>query len=316
MHDIDLRRAAPPALDPSGPLRLLTLQPHELTRHFTPTRDVFVVAHVGVPQVDPTTWSLDIDGLVRHPAAYTLSDLKRYPKRVIQAFHNGGGDPLRSHEAPRRIANVVWGGVELRTLLEQAGVTATATHVWSFGLDATLNASYVQDVPLERVDAGDALIAYELNGEPLPAVHGFPARLVVAGAYAASNVKWLDRLTLADRARGPVFAIERAASIREVAPNSLIVSPTPGAQLKLDGAVEIWGRAWAARGVSQVSVSLDGGRTWLPARTEPRAHWSWQRFSFMWSPIRTGRYTLAVRATDIDGVLQHHAAHTVRVNVR
>jgi sulfane dehydrogenase subunit SoxC len=328
-----------PILDPSGPFSRIPLRPHQLTQHVTPTRDLFVLAHLGVPRVDPATWTLEFDGLVRHPRVYTLDELKRFPKRLIQSFHQCVGNPLQPRVPTRRVADVVWGGVDLTTLLDQVGVEAPANYVWSYGLDhgvfdGTPNESYLKDLPLERVADGDVLVAYELNGEPLPAEHGFPVRLFIPGWYGTNSVKWLFRMTLADQRANGLFTTRLyndAVSTSDadsphmrpawaVAPESLIVAPAPDARLEVGTPVEIWGRAWAARGVRTVDVSVDGGQRWRSAAVEPREEWSWQRFSVPWLPTECGNATLASRATDSKGETQpptgaRNEIYTVSVTV-
>jgi DMSO/TMAO reductase YedYZ molybdopterin-dependent catalytic subunit len=330
---------ARPVLEPSGPFARLPLQPHQLTESVTPTEDVFVLAHLGVAHVDPTTWTLEIDGLVRRRRSYTLDELKRYPKREVQSFHQCVGNPLQPGVAARRVANVVWGGVELQTLLDEAGVNEAATCLWSYGLDqgdfqGERCDSYLKDLPLQRVAAGDVLVAYELNGEPLSAEHGFPARLFVPGWYGTNSVKWLYRMTLADRRAEGLFTTRyynepvptaddgaaRRSPVWEIAPDSAIVAPAPEQQLPAGKSVEVWGRAWAAKGLRTVEVSVDGGQTWRPATLEAREGWSWQRFSYTWRPDEVGAITLACRATALDGATQppanaRNAIHTVAVAV-
>jgi sulfane dehydrogenase subunit SoxC len=101
-------------------------------------------------------------------------------------------------------------GVDLRTLQGEAGVDKSAHYLWSYGLDygvfdTTPNEAYVKDLPLQRIEDRDVLVAYELNGDPLPAEHGFPARLLVPGWYGTNSVKWLHRMTVADRRADSLF---------------------------------------------------------------------------------------------------------------
>jgi sulfane dehydrogenase subunit SoxC len=265
---------------------------------------------------------------VRHRRRYTLDELQRLPKREIRSVHNCVGNPLEPQVPTRRVANVVWGGVDLKMLLAEVGVAGAASYVWSYGIDygeftGTYCDSYLKDLPLERVDAGDVLVAYELNGEPLPAEHGFPIRLFVPGWYGTNSVKWLFRMTLADdRAEGlfttvyyndprPTWAIE---------PDSVIVVPAPDQRVQVAGPIEIWGWAWAAAGIRTVEVSVDGGRTWRAATVDSRREWSWQRFSLWWHPADAGRVTIACRATDYAGAGQPPAGarneiHSVAVTV-
>jgi sulfane dehydrogenase subunit SoxC len=148
-------------LDPSSGFRRIPLQPHQLVEPVTPTPDVFVLAHLGVPHVDDSTWTLEIDGLVRRPRRYTLSELKRYPKREIQSVHQCAGNPLKPQIPTRRVANIIWSGVDLTTLLDEAEVERSATYLWSYGADygefeGTYCDWYLKDLPLERLAAGDS----------------------------------------------------------------------------------------------------------------------------------------------------------------
>lgn len=150
------------------------------------------------------------------------------------------------------------GGVDLRALLNRLGVRREATHVWAYGLDCgsfidVEQAHYLKDIPRSRVDEGDVLIAYELNGEPLSAKHGAPARLIVPGYYGTNCVKWLCRLELQDRRADSLFTnplyndrdLDRDPSghttkpVWMVEPESLIASPTADATLA-DSPCEIW----------------------------------------------------------------------------
>jgi sulfane dehydrogenase subunit SoxC len=317
-------------MDPRGLLRRIPLRPHQLRERRTPTADLFVLAHLGVPLVDAADWWLELGGLVRRARRFTLDDLRRRPKREIEAFHECCGNPMAPTVPQRRIANVVWGGVELRTLIDEAGADGRASFVWSYGLDGGEFGGhrvdrYCKDLPLWRVAAGEVLVAYELNGEPLPAAHGFPARLLVPGWYGTNSVKWLWRIRLADRrADGPfttVFYNDRpGAPVWAVAPESVIVSPAPEERVRAGAGVDVWGWCWADSGVRRVDVSADGGATWEPADVEPRRGWSWQRFGCTWRPRAPGATTLLSRATAPDGTTQpadgaRSAVHAVPVTV-
>jgi sulfane dehydrogenase subunit SoxC len=333
-----------PVLDPPTMVRRIPLLPHQLTEPVTPTAGVPVLAHLGVPRIDPASWSFELAGLVRRPRRYTLDRLRRYPKRRLRAFHQCVGNPLTPGVAARRICNVVWGGVELRTLLEEAGVDEDARYLWSYGLDHGTFAdvdceAYLKDLPLRRVfadDTGaDVLVAYELNDEPLDAEHGFPARLVVPGWYGTNSVKWLHRMVLADRrAQGPfttTFYNEPPPPtpqepeppprpVWEIAPESVVVSPAPGAAPAQGRPIDIWGWAWAPSGVDTVEVSVDAGRTWLAATVAAREQLSWQRFHLSWRPAAPGEATIACRATDRAGTGQpatgaRNQIHTVPITV-
>jgi sulfane dehydrogenase subunit SoxC len=255
------------------------------------------------------------------------------PAQQVESFHQCAGAPRRPDVAARRIANVVWRGVDLADLLRRCGIRNEARFLWAYGLDhggydGVSAEWYVKDMPLTRLGEGGVLLAYAVNGEPLTPEHGFPLRLVVPGYYGTNAVKWLWRLELAEARAGGPFTTElyndpdpSTGGTRPVwaaPPEALIVAPAPG--LLAAAPVEIWGWAWAAAGVAQVEVSVDGGGSWLPARLEDRRQWSWQRFAFDWRPGATGSFTLAARATDKRGVIQpmtkaRNAVHTVTIEI-
>ncbi len=189
-------------MEPAGFFRRVSLAPHQMRDRLTRSEDVIVLCHMGVPRLDPNAWSLTIDGLVDRPVRLTLSDLMAYPKASITSFHQCAGSPLQPREPTRRICNVCWSGARLSDVLIDVGPLPTARYLWSYGADygefgGIDHPAYLKDLPLERAHA-DVLIAYELNGAPLPAEHGFPARLVVPGFYGTNSVKWLTRMTLAE----------------------------------------------------------------------------------------------------------------------
>jgi sulfane dehydrogenase subunit SoxC len=336
--------AAPnrPPMDPASGLRRLKLHPYEMTDAVTATEDLFVLAHLGVPRVDPAQWSLTVDGLVRRAHTLRLDDLKARPKRTVEAIHQCCGNPLEPTVPTRRIANVRWGGADLVALLDDLGINPAARFLWSYGLDGGDFAGtscdwFVKDLPLERLTAGDVLLAYEVNGAPLPAEHGFPVRLVVPGYYGTNSVKWLWRLRLAERrADGPwttVFYNDSLGAdhvaaglpprrpVWAIAPESIIVAPTPDTVLAVGKSTEIWGWAWSFRGVAAAEVSVDGGATFTRAALERRRGWAWQRFSLAWRPTDQGEAHISVRALESGGAGQpregaRNSIHTVRVVVR
>ncbi len=309
-------------------------EPHHLVERTTAQRDLFVLAHMGIPQIDAAQWRLDIAGLVERPLVLTLDEIKRLPMRQVETFHQCAGAPRRPDLAVRRVANLVWNGADLAELLRAAGVRSEARYLWSYGLDhgryEDVSAEwYVKDVALTRLAEGGVLLAYAVNGEPLAPEHGFPLRLVVPGYYGTNMVKWLWRLELAaERASGPYTTVlyndpHPAGGTRPVwdaPPESLIVAPAPGVLGDDGAAVELWGWAWAAAGIAEVAISTDGGASWAPARLEARRQWSWQRFSYDWRPGGHGSFTLAARATDARGATQplekaRNAVHSVTVTI-
>jgi DMSO/TMAO reductase YedYZ molybdopterin-dependent catalytic subunit len=193
-----------------------------------------------------------------------LDELKARPKRIVEAVHQCCGNPLEPRVPTRRVANVRWGGVDLAALLDALESDRRARFLWSYGLDGgdfagTACDHYVKDLPLERLAAGDVLLAYELNGAPLPAAHGFPVRLVVPGYYGTNSVKWLYAL----HARGPRGAARSclAALLAALAADRLRRGAAFGPRFRGE-----WRRA-ADRGRAQRRPHGAGRRALTPSRS-------------------------------------------------
>ena len=320
-------------MDPHRTFRRIPLAPHQLTDRVTAQNDLFVLGHVGIPRIDVADWRLSIAGLVRRPVTLTFDQIRQLPMKRVEAFHQCAGYPANPRIATRRVGNAIWGGADLKALLGSLGILPEARFLWAYGLDCgeydgIQSGPYLKDCPLGRLEHGDILLTYEINGEPLDAEHGFPLRLLVPGFYGTNSVKWLSRLQLADRrADGPFTSLLYNDPIPEggtrpvwdVAPESVIVSPAPDSRVDAK-LVEIWGWAWADGGVIAVDVSTDGGTTWHSAELDAAAGWSWQRFRFAWWPEGCGAAVLLSRATDTKGNAQpsanwRNALHAVPIMV-
>jgi DMSO/TMAO reductase YedYZ molybdopterin-dependent catalytic subunit len=274
-------RAPPVTYQAHGLVRDIPLRPHEMTAAITPSRSLFMLAHLGIARIDAHEWRLEVGGLVKQPLRLVLGDIARFLPARVEAVHQCAGSPLEPSIATRRVACVVWQGVWLRDVLADAGVEAGATHMWADGADAGVFAGdevpyFRKDLPLGRVDA-DVLLATKLNGEPLPSRHGGPVRLVVPGFYGTNSVKWLWRLTLADKRADGVFTTRfyndalpdgTTRPVYDLAPESIVVSPAPGEVVGPE--LDLFGWAWADGPVTHVQVSDDAGSHWENADLGPR----------------------------------------------
>lgn len=335
-----LRRVAPkPRLSVPETFLEFPLPIEQTTEFMTPSDKLFVLAHLGVPQIELDTWRFDIVGLVGSPYSLSYADLARFTPTTVKSFHQCAGNPLEPTRPMRVVANVEWRGVLLRDILEQARVTSSCRYIWAYGLDyGTFNAPsysspyqehYVKDLPLDYVMNNDVIVATHLNGEPLPARHGFPARIVAPGYYGTNSVKWLCRVEAADRRADAYFTQElyndrvpgsdTAKPVWEIQPESIIVRPAAGSQLRT-AEVLISGWAWSASDIDVVEISTDGGRTWAAAKVEPKEHGYWQRFSYRWAAHHAGHCELLSRATDRKGCTQpldgaRNSVHRVGITV-
>ncbi|MBX9587673.1 MAG: molybdopterin-dependent oxidoreductase [Hyphomonadaceae bacterium] len=341
MQDADKpwKVTTPVQMDPHKLVRRVPLEPHQYLNRITKQSDIFVLAHFGIPRFDAQNWRMEIGGLIRSPLTLTMDDIRKLPKREVETFHQCAGFPKKHWVPTRRISNAVWSGADLKVLFDELGILPEARYLWSFGMDHgrfddVSAPCYLKDMPLARLEKGDVILAYEVNGEPLDQEHGHPVRLMIPGYYGTNSVKWLSRMEIASkRADGPFTTLlyndpvdpttedpnGATCPVWEIRPESLIVSPAPETKVGMRS-IEIWGWAWADGGVTSVDVSTDGGTTWNRAMLDEQVERSWQKFRFRWLPEGAGDTVLIARAIGRNGLVQpltnaRNAAHSVQVTV-
>ncbi|MFT3970780.1 MAG: molybdopterin-dependent oxidoreductase [Micropruina sp.] len=296
--DVRLPPAAPPLRPLPAGLDVPGLQPW-----VTPTSDFYRVdINLLVPGVDVATWRLDIDGLVDRPFSLSWDELTALPvverDITLNCVSNDVGGPS--------IGGARWLGVRTRDLLQRAGVRPEADQVLSRSVDGFTVSTPVQAL----IDDRDALVAIGINGRPLPAEHGFPARLITPGLYGyVGATKWLTRMTLTTYAHQAAYWTTRGWAARgPVKPSSRIEVPHHLSELPLSalpgGKVTVAGTAWAQQiGVARVQVRVDDGE-WRDATLGPDAGIDyWRQWRFTW-PATPGRHTLESRLIDERGVVQ------------
>lgn len=295
----------------------LPAKPHDLVDRITPVDKCIVLCHLGVPIIPAERWRLTIGGLVGRELSLSWDDLLRLPKPTLISFHQCAGSPLDPHNPTQRVCNVQWGGARLKDVLDHCGVDPAARFVWATGADSGSFSdvdcgAYTKDIPISRLNH-DVLLAYEMNGAPLPEAQGFPVRLVVPGFYGTNSVKWLTRIELArERSQGPFTTRwynelneEGSATVPvwEVAPQSVIVAPGPGAKTQGES-ITIWGWAWGDEPIQRVEVSTDDGSSWRDAELEQPDGRGWRRFAIEWLPGVRGSVNLMSRAIATSGRAQ------------
>jgi len=294
---------------------------HILNDSITPDDLLFHTIHMGAAVVDPVRWKLVVTGLVKKPFSLSLDQLKRLPHKSVTSFHECYGSPLKPPtEAVWRIGNVVWTGVPLSYILSLTSPLPEAHYVWSDGLDngtfAVVSADrYQKDLPMDKAQSPEVLIAYKMNGEPLTKERGGPVRLVVPGWFGTNSTKWLCRLTLEDRrAEGPyttTFYNEidpgdpkgiKKRPVWNIEVNSIIVRPEPDAVL-VGSTVTIEGWAWCFEPVKSVCISFDEGESWIATDVETRKDFSWQKWKIE-CDLLSGSYSVMARAEATLGHMQ------------
>ena len=287
----------------------------------TPNRDFYRIdTALLVPRPDVATWRLRVTGLVDRPFELTYDELVAMPLHeqyvTIACVSNEVGGSL--------VGNALWTGVRLKELLERAGLQADATQIVGRAVDG-----FTVGFPTAHAVADDreALVAVAMNGEPLPANHGYPARLIVPGLFGyVSATKWLTEIELTTLDGFDAYWVPLGwAKQAPILTQSRIDVPAPGARVEA-GTVAVAGVAWAPdRGVSAVEVQVDE-EGWEPAEVStPISDATWVQFVRRWE-ASPGDHILRVRATDGDGEVQTdmrtrpapdgaRGHHTVRVTV-
>ncbi|MFF4585515.1 sulfite oxidase [Streptomyces sp. NPDC001388] len=338
--------SAPARLAPSGDgagldeLALATRNhglPLEAMRHdVTPPGLHYVLTHYDIPHVpQPDAWRLTVGGRVRRALSFTPARLRTCPavttRMTMECAGNGRAllspRPVSQPWLVEAVGTADWTGVPLRLLLDEAGVGHDAVDVVFTGADHGVERGVEQDyrrgLPLDLAlgDEPEVLVAYAMNGAPLPPQHGSPLRLVVPGWYGMAQVKWLRDITVVD---APFAGFQQSVAYRirqvpgeegepvtRIAPRALMIPPgfpdfMSRTRVVAPGPVRLEGRAWSGRApVTSVEVSTDGGLTWYDAGLEPdRGHrWAWRRWSAPWAAA-PGPHVLSARAHDAAGNTQ------------
>jgi sulfite oxidase len=296
----------------------------------TPVEHFFVRSHTYIPEVKLPEWKLVVDGLVERPLTLTLADLKRLPRSelvgVLECAGNG-----RSFYSPTvagaqwrfgSVGNARWSGVRLRDVLQKAGLKPGASHLLMDGADVPLGKmpDFQRTLPVEKGRHEDTLLAWEMNGKPLTAEHGFPLRVIAPGWAGDSWIKWLQHIEVLDHEfdgfwmktayRHPAKPVAPGTAVdpKDMVPvadlNVKSVIARPG-EWTAPGLVTVQGVAWSnAAPVTGVEVSVDSGSSWKPAAlTGKKTRYGFRRWTYNWH-AEEGPHALISRATNAAGQTQ------------
>ena len=331
----------------------------------TPADRMFVRNNGLTPEkIDAATWTLTINGeSVKAPRTYTLDDLKtKFKPYTYQLVLECGGNG-RAGFVPKTPGNqwttggiscAEWTGVRLKDLLADAGLKDNAVYIGYYGKDLHLSQDPAQPVisrgvPIAKALEDETLIAWAMNGQPIPLIHGYPLRLVVGGWPASVSGKWLHTIAVRDKIHDgakmtgksyklPIHPVmpgqdppaDEFRIIESMPVKSVITFPKTGLQLPLGQTLALRGHAWAGdRTVKSVAVSVDFGATWQPADLKaPKNRLAWQHWTAAVTLPTQGYYEVWARATNDAGVSQpmampqwnpegycNNACHRIAINV-
>ncbi len=298
----------------------------------TPVGLHYLLTHFDIPGVDVASWRLEVGGRVARPLSLSLADLEARPVRTLPVTMECAGNG-RVLQDPRAISQpwlleavgtAEWTGTPLAPLLEEAGVAADGVEVLFTGLDRGVQGgvehAYERSLPLAEAMRDEVLLAYGINGQPLPPQHGFPLRLLVPSWYGMTHVKWLRSITVVAEPFGgwqqkssyhvKQTEDEQGTPVQRMLPRSLMAPPgipefLSRSRFVAPGRCTLEGRAWSGTPpVVRVEVSTDGGESWDNAMLEdPTGAFAWQGWSYAWDAA-PGEHVLCCRATDTGGRTQ------------
>ena len=320
--------------------------PLEALRYeITPIGLHYLLIHFDIPAVDPDNYALTVGGQVRHPLKFTIDQLKARPATTLAVTLECAGNgrarlsprPLSQPWLVEAVGTAEWTGTRLGPLLDEAGLMDQSGDVVFTGLDrgiqADIEQQYERSLPLAECRRDEILLAYAINGQPLPPQHGFPLRLIVPGWYGMAHVKWLRAITVLGSSfdgyqQATAYHYRRSDDdsgepVTRMLPRALMVPPgipdfmsrvrflAPSRQV-------LSGRAWSGCApVTKVEVSVDGNETWAAADLgDPLSAYAWRPWSYIWDARNPGDYELSVRASDGAGNVQPTGASWNREGVQ
>lgn len=310
------------AVNPIRPNSTHWQDTRQITTHFTDNDDFYLVQHYGQPEVDNDSYRLRVTGMVDNELELSLDELMRGD--VVEqnvGFECGGNSDRLLHGL---VGNARWRGVSLHSILERAGIQEGAKEIVFFGADRMMEEirgtevekAFARALSIEDAMRPANMLAYEMNGEPLPHYHGKPVRLLVPGWYGVANVKWLTQIHVQDTRymgrfmgrdyvtlkRENIGGEERWVenSVTEMNLKSVIARVTElNGQYRVQGFVLNNGTP-----LESVEVKVDNG-PWQRAEVDPRStQYSWKLFQYNWNNPGPGEHTLVSRVTDVEGNVQ------------
>jgi DMSO/TMAO reductase YedYZ molybdopterin-dependent catalytic subunit len=317
------------AADPSGDRLMKVADLSALQSLLTANEAFYVRNHFATPQLYLTDWKLQISGRAGSHREVSYTELLRQRTRTLTVTLECAGNGVGSGG----ISTAAWTGILLPTLLKQAGLSPATKHIRFIGADRGLEIpsqpalAYARSIPLAKALDPDTLLAWQMNGSPLPPEHGYPLRVIVPGWYGMDSVKWLTRIEALDHTDSSLFMTQRYVAVRlqavgserrsitRMRVKSLITQPHEG-EVLTRGTHTIGGVAWAGENrVVRVQVSTNGGQDWAPATLKQDVGpYSWALWTYPWDARAPGAYTIVARATDDQGITQPGSRDSLRID--
>ncbi len=308
--------------------------PEYLSTWITPNDSFFVRQHLPRPKSDAASHSVAITGMVKQKLSLSIADLRALPQTTVPAVLECAGNG-RSYFRPKMpglqwtkgaIGNAEWRGPRLSDVLAKAGASPQAAYADFDGLDVGMGKTpdFIRSIPIRKVQHPSTILALEMNGAPLPDLHGGPVRLIVPGWDGACWVKWVSKIDLVEKmhagfymnpayrypkspvAPGTAAKPEDLDVLEGMAVKSFFARPADQAKARVGAAITLTGPAWAGENkIVRVEVSVDGGATWRLAQLSRQDfQFSWRIWTTEWKPAKPGYYTLCCRASDSAGRVQ------------
>ncbi len=341
-------------------------QAHLLDDKITPNPSMFVRNNGLLPEdINSKSWTLTIDGeSVSKQKIYTLAELKsKFEQHTYQLTIECGGNGRAEFDPPAKgnqwtigaVHCASWTGVRLRDVLEDAGIKSNAVYIGYHAIDKHLSMDPKKEpisrgCPMSKALQDETLLAFKMNGEAIPLIHGYPLRLVAGGWPASVSGKWVNRISIRNKvhdgtkmvgdayrvpcdpvAPGEKVKDEDMCIIESLPVKSLITYPKTGALINKGKSLSIRGHAWAGElEVTKMEYSTDFGSTWTACAVEkPSNRLAWQHFSATVDFPKTGYYEVWARATDSNAIAQpmilpgwnpkgylNNACHRIAVKVK
>jgi DMSO/TMAO reductase YedYZ molybdopterin-dependent catalytic subunit len=307
-----------------------------LDSFLTPNDRFYVRNHFAGPQLDAKSWRLKVEGEVAADFSLSYAELTRMPAQTqavtIECAGNG-----RVFLTPKvdgtqwqqgAVGTAEWTGIPLWSLLERAQIAPRSVDVILEGWDAGEVSKpsrpakpfhYARSIPIEQARRGGVLLAYKMNGQPLPPAHGYPLRAIVPGWFGMASVKWLSRIIVVAKPFAGFFqtvdyaywvhenGLPTRVPVTELQVKAQIARPAMAEVIPAGAPYRVFGAAWSGHSaIAKVEVSTDGGKEFAPARLlGNRVTHAWRLWEFPWrAPAAAGRYVLMAKATDADGRTQ------------